>query len=262
MAAPIPIDLKPGLSQVLSPSQVQTFFTCSAAWWFKYGLELPDPKCGNLSLGSAVHSAIAANLSQKIDSRQDLPAEPILAEFDRAWGDVSDETEFRDDEDPEAIRGQGRALVAKFLEEACPTIDPAAVEVPVQGTIAGVLVQGRIDVIERDGRILDIKTASKKPSALSAREAFQLATYHVLTPASSGLVQIATLVKTKTPQLIRTDHRITGEDKRALELQYPLAQEAMNAGLYMPNRASMLCSRRNCAFWRACEDEFGGQVPA
>ncbi|MEN6604193.1 MAG: hypothetical protein ABFD86_17420 [Bryobacteraceae bacterium] len=29
---------------VLSPSQVRTFLGCSAKWWFKYGLHLPELK--------------------------------------------------------------------------------------------------------------------------------------------------------------------------------------------------------------------------
>jgi hypothetical protein len=31
-------------------------------------------------------------------------------------------------------------------------------------------------------------------------------------------------------------------------------------GLRFPNRRSLLCSRRNCAFWIPYEREFGGQV--
>jgi hypothetical protein len=41
---------------------------------------------------------------------------------------------------------------------------------------------------------------------------------------------------------------------------YPLAQEAMRAGLYVPNRNSSLCSRKYCSFWKQCEQDYGGQV--
>jgi hypothetical protein len=30
---------------------------------------------------------------------------------------------------------------------------------------------------------------------------------------------------------------------------------------FMPNRLSMMCSRRNCSYWRHCEREWGGEVP-
>src|ERR1700722_17570038 len=29
----------------------------------------------------------------------------------------------------------------------------------------------------------------------------------------------------------------------------------------MPHRLSMMCSKRNCSYWRHCEREWGGEVP-
>src|ERR1700683_1540318 len=36
-------DNRSDLGDVLSPSQVRGFLDCSARWWYKYGLGLPDP---------------------------------------------------------------------------------------------------------------------------------------------------------------------------------------------------------------------------
>jgi len=44
------------------------------------------------------------------------------------------------------------------------------------------------------------------------------------------------------------------------EAIYPLVSQAMDEGLYLPNRGSNLCSRRHCAHWQAYETEYGGQV--
>ena len=41
---------------------------------------------------------------------------------------------------------------------------------------------------------------------------------------------------------------------------YPMVQDGMRIGLYIPNRAGFLCSRRYCGYWRRCEREFGGAV--
>jgi hypothetical protein len=46
----------------------------------------------------------------------------------------------------------------------------------------------------------------------------------------------------------------------ATEVLYPLVRDGIASGLYFPNRQSLTCSRRNCAFWRQCEPEFGGSV--
>jgi hypothetical protein len=37
---------------------------------------------------------------------------------------------------------------------------------------------------------------------------------------------------------------------------YPLVQEAMRAGLYVPNRNSSLCSRKYCSFSKECERDW------
>jgi hypothetical protein len=35
----------------------------------------------------------------------------------------------------------------------------------------------------------------------------------------------------------------------------------MRRAVHLPNRQSMLCSRRHCAYWRHCEQKWGGEVP-
>jgi len=41
---------------------------CQARWFYKYVLNLPDPKNSGLALGIAVHAALAFNFAQKIES--------------------------------------------------------------------------------------------------------------------------------------------------------------------------------------------------
>lgn len=253
-------DVKPGLGEVLSPAQTGYYTDCSAKWWAKYGLELPDPKNGNLAMGIAFHAALAENFVQKIETKQDAPAELVERAFDAHWEETAEAAIFRDDEEPAEIAESGRRLVRAFMAEAAPLVQPAAVELPVTGAIGGTPVQGRIDVLTVEGTLIDFKTASKRPSVMTHAQKFQLATYAELVPQSSGLVQITTAVKTKTAQVTSLDHRVTEADRRGVQIQYPLIQEAMRSGYYVPNRGSMLCSRRNCPFWQWCEDEFGGKV--
>jgi hypothetical protein len=145
--------------------------------------------------------------------------------------------------------------------EVAPSIHPRAVEAEVSGEIAGVKVTGRVDVLDVEGRIHDFKSSGRTPNDVEPDQLFQLATYAELIPEASGEVRIHSLVKLKSPKLVQLTRTIDAEDRAAIEKQYPLAQEGMRQGLYMPNRCSMLCSRRNCAFWRECQTEFGGKVP-
>ena len=173
---------------------------------------------------------------------------------------MAEDAEFEADDDVEALKATGARLAQKYLAEAAPAIEPAAVEVPFAGRIAGVAVRGIADIVTTDGTIIDVKTASRKPSGVAADHALQLATYSELLPGASGATRIDALVSTKEPQLVQIDHTPGEAGRRLTERIYPLVAEGIAGGLFLPNRNSTTCSRRYCAFADACEREFGGIV--
>ena len=129
-----------------------------------------------------VHAALAQNFSQKLDTYEDLPVPGVRAIFRDSWATEREQTEFRDDEDPSELAACGEALVSKYMELQAPLIQPAAVEMRVEGRIGGIRVQGWIDLIDIDGQIIDIKTAARRPSAINVDHRFQIATYAQLAP--------------------------------------------------------------------------------
>lgn len=255
----VPIATPP--AEILSPTQVRCFMDCQARWWFKYGLKLPDPQNGRFALGKAVHAALTENFAEKIETREDLPVIGVRALFREAWAVQCQETEFSDDEDPAELASCGEALVWKYMDEVAPRIDPAAVEIRVAGEIGGVTVQGWIDLIDTEGCIIEIKTASRRPATIAPDHKFQLATYAQLTPGANGRARIDTLVKTKIPAIVTHSFTPGDSDYAATRKLYALAQQSMRQEVYMPNRLSLNCSRRNCSYWRCCEREWGGEVP-
>jgi len=154
--------------EVLSPSQVRCFMDCQMRWWFKYALKSPDPATGKMALGRAVHAALTQNFALKVETQEDLPVTGVVALFRDAWAREREQTEFRDDEDPAELGVCGEALVSKYMDQAAPLIEPAAVEIRVEGTIGGIRVQGWIDLMDVDGRIIDLKTAARKPSGIES----------------------------------------------------------------------------------------------
>jgi len=68
------------------------------------------------------------------------------------------------------------------------------------------------------------------------------------------------LDKTKSPQVISQSFHMS-EEMKVAETPYPAVHEAMQQQRFIPNRISMMCSRRNCSYWRHCEREWGGEVP-
>jgi RecB family exonuclease len=249
-----------GIADSLSPSQVRNFTDCAFRWFQKYVLGYPDPPTSNLALGTAAHAAIAVNFREKIETKQDLETEGVVGIYRNAWNEQEQLAVFRDEEDPQEIRESGAELVRLYMNEVAPKIQPAAVELPVKGVLGGVRINGIVDVLDVNGKIIDTKTAKATPSSIDPMYRFQVATYRRLAPNASGLVQLDTLVKNKTPKRVEQSFEITEADIRATDTIYPLAQQAMRTGYYMPNRLSMLCSRRHCPYWRRCEKEFGGEV--
>jgi putative RecB family exonuclease len=248
------------LGELLSPSQVNTFLSCPAKWYFRYALGLAEPPTGTLALGTAFHSVLAANFRQKIETKQDLPAQELEESFGEAFAMAAEDAEFREDEEPAALIETGRALVRKYMDDAAPWIQPQAVELPVEGLIAGVRVQGIVDLVDTEGRVIDFKTAARRPAGITPEYRLQLTTYSMITPGAVGSCRLETVTKTKTVELVQQSCEIGPEERRYAETLYPMVQEAMRDGIYPPRRGSHLCSRRYCGYWRECEREFGGRV--
>jgi len=125
------------LGELLSPSQVNTFLSCPSKWYFRYALGLAEPPTGTLALGTAFHSVLAANFRQKIETKQDLPAQGLEEWFGEALAMAAEDAELREDEEPAALIETGRALDRRYMADAAPSIQPQAVELPVEGVIAG-----------------------------------------------------------------------------------------------------------------------------
>lgn len=248
------------LAEVLSPSQVLQFLNCPAKWMFRYLRELKEPGTAEKALGKAFHETVARNFRQKIDTARDLPLAECLEFFREALGRHLQELLPRRGEHPTEMLDVGGVMVAKYLEEAAPSIQPAAVESKVSGAIGGVKVSGYVDLLDVLGRIIDSKTAVKPFRGIAHDHRLQLATYSIITAASSGACRVDTVTKGKTVRVIQKSFMVSEADRRYLEKVYPMVQASVRNGVFLPRRNSALCSRTFCGFWRVCEREFGGSV--
>ena len=224
---------------------------------YKHALHLPERKSTNLGIGV---EAVMENFRQKLATKEDLPGIGVQSLFRCSWDSMKDTLEFAAGENANDLADMGAALVGEYMEKVAPRIQPAAVEQEVQGEISGVKVRGRIDVLDTAGRIIDAKTANRKPPGIAPNYRFQIATYATLHPLASGTVRLDTVTKTKTIQVVEQSFAIVESDIVQVRRMYPLAQEAMRAGLYVPNRNSNLCTRKYCSFWKQCEQDYGGTV--
>ena len=249
-----------GMTDVLSPSQVRTFSDCEVRWFYQHLLGLSDPPTAAMALDNAIRTALMTNFRYKFESKADIQTEGVVGLFRRAWKQQQASSFFSDNEVPEAIGTTGAALVRIYMHEVAPQIRPAAVERPVSGVISSVRIRAQIDLMHEDGTIIDIRTAQGAPTRIDPMQRFAWTTCSRLAEAPSGLVRSDILVMGSTPQLITQTWKVSAADVQWTDALYPLAQEAMRRGYYMPNRNSIHCSRHQCPCWRRCEQDFGGVV--
>ena len=249
------VERMPG--EILSPTSAITYLACSAKWRFRYICGLPDPAGGGAVRGKAVHKAIEYYMRAKMAGVV-LQAADVMAEWDMIFDEAAEGAEFHSYENIAALKASGEVLATKYLTKAAPEIEPAAVEVPLLGVINGVAVRGYADIVTTEGAIIDVKTTSRKPSAIAADHALQLATYVELYEGGNGQARIDSLVSTKEPQLIHINGTPGAKGKQFVERIYPMVVDAINGGLFMPNRSAMNCAR--CPYTSECCEEFGGEV--
>ena len=126
------------LGEWLSPSQINTYMTCPAKSYFRYLIGLSEPTTGALALGKAFHGTLARNFRQKASTNRDMETKDLREVFDEEWSVALAEATLRDDEDVDELAATGQILVAAYLTEAATPLQPQAVELTVQGEIAGV----------------------------------------------------------------------------------------------------------------------------
>jgi hypothetical protein len=95
----------------------------------------------------------------------------------------------------------------------------------VQGVIGGVAVRGFVDLLDTSGRVIDPKTAARKPTGVSAVYAFQVATPPALPGGDSRKAREDTLVATKSLQVVTQEYTVSQPDLKFTEKLYPLVRE-------------------------------------
>jgi RecB family exonuclease len=253
------------VTRALSPSQLTTWLDCSAKWFYRYLLGLPDPPTSSLAIGRAVHRAAAGALRGK-GAGVDVSADEIIVLAHDCLAEELTAAQLGPDETPGDCHRSVEAMTAVWMRAGFPGIDPLAVEADLHADVGGVHVCGVADVIARQPDdpftgeaqppiLIDLKTSGRRPGKMKSSHRLQLATYGELAGIDVGQIQTITDAHVVM-------HTANLEEERAfVRAIYPTIAEAMETGLYPPNRTSLLCSQRYCAFWRNCERDHGGCVP-
>lgn len=254
--------LKNGSQPEYHQSELHVFLKCGKMWEFRYVRGIRTPPRAALTVGSAVDSAVSHNLHQKISSGTDLSKEEVLSSFSDDFDRRSPETEWRADETPGKQKDLGAKLVELHHDELAPAIKPASVQetITVQ-TDAGFNLGGTVDLIEKDGTIVDTKTSRIAYAEQAPKRALQPALYDFLFEAVRGEAspefRYDILIKptVKTParkQQIRM--RLRKSDRNWLFETIGQVHKAIQAGVALPApEGSWYCSKEWCGYWNRCK---------
>ncbi len=211
-----------------------------AKWYFRYFLDLEEPVTSATALGKAFHETIAHNFRRKIETRNDLPVDECFEYFRPLLGRHLECAVLKRGEQPVELMDLGMAMLDKYMQEAAPLIQPAAVETRVAVVIGGVKVRGFVDLLDVEGRIVDAKSALKPMRGVSHDHRLQLTSYVMITPQATGSCRLDTVTKSRTVSLVPKSFEVKTEDRRYAETIYP-----MGAGL--DSRGDLPATTQQCA---------------
>jgi putative RecB family exonuclease len=246
----------------LSYSQINCYLACPLKYRFAYVNQIPPEFTpASLAFGSAVHEAVAAYHGSRIEG-DPLKPDHMLDVFRQSWRSREAEVKFFNGDSAASLEAKAEQLLKVFHKSVDHTVTILGVEerfeMPMSNGTPPLV--GFIDLIEQkpDGTvvILDLKTASKRPTDFQVHNNMQLTCYSLGAQAlgfdsSSIELRLDILLKTKNPELVRCTTLRTERNRQRF---CRLVQEVWNGiqqGITFP-KEDWHCAQ--CAYTQQCKD--------
>jgi len=206
-----------------SYSQLNTYLICPMKYYFQYVVGVDwETKPVALIFGKSIHKPAETYYVSLKENGEIIPVEQMIAVFESVMDNEVKKTEvaitYKEGENFESLRDQGRALIKLFHAEITPQ-KIVAVEFPFSISIPDILngngnlpitLVGYFDLIESDSEnnymVGELKTSAQRFSSLKLEYDLQPTVYSyamsklkVSTSENSCLVRYDVLLKTKKP---------------------------------------------------------------
>ncbi len=249
-----------GMIDHLSYPQISTYLTCPLRYKFQYLEQFPPAfTSAALAFGSAIHEAVAAFYQTYLEGDV-LKPDQMLDVYRDVWRQKEDSRFFNGDDEISLLM-RAEQLLGVFHESFEPSTTVLGVEEFFAVDMENLPpFQGYIDLIERSltGQVsvVDLKTATKKPSKGNIQSNLQLTAYSL---GASGLgfdpedlnLRLDVLVKTANPDLVRYETRRTEEDRKRFIKLVQQVWKGIEAEVWFPKQ-DWHCQQ--CAFSAPCAD--------
>ena len=252
----------------ISPSQMESYSRCGEAYRRRYIEKERIPPGIAMIRGTSVHKGAEINYGQKIKTAKDLPVEDIVdisvntyennLKHEGVWLNPEEEGMGR-----KKVLGQGKDATARlsrlFMKSLAPTIQPKFVEIEHRIELPNSThdLLGRIDLIDENDAIDDLKTSSKRISQENADKSPQL-TFYALTFQSlykkpPSEIRYSQLLDTKTPEVNIVKTKRERPDFDALVSRLNSVLKGINAGIYTPaTPGAWWCDKKWCGYHATC----------
>lgn len=252
----------------ISPSQIESYTRCGEAYRRRYieGERIPPGVA--LVRGSSLHKGAEVNFVQKIRSRQDMRPDDIIGVAVHTFENkVKNEGIWLSPEEQtvgeKKIIGAGKdatvRLTRLFATDLAPRVQPKEVEIEhrIELPNSSHDLLGRLDLVDENDAIDDLKTSAKKACPEDVDKNTQL-TFYALTfqnkykkPPTE--IRYSQLVDTKEPQVNVVKTTRTRADFEALVNRINAVIRGVNAGIFTPAMpGSWWCSPKFCGYWATC----------
>lgn len=252
----------------ISPSQLETYFTCGERWRRRYlDGDIVAPGVA-VHRGVFPHAAADANWKYKIVSGTDLPESRLLELGSEAFDASVRDQGYQLTRDEASIgartvlgraKDMGMRLTALFRRRLAPMIQPLlsehTIRVPLPNSTHDII--GRLDLVEVDDTIRDLKTSEKAKSVVDLESDamnFYAAAYEYETGRMPKRVVIDNLIARKSgTDLVSLVGRKDLGDKAVLVNRINAMLKGVRAGVFLPaTPGHWKCSPKWCGYWSTC----------
>jgi CRISPR/Cas system-associated exonuclease Cas4 (RecB family) len=241
----------------LSVSQINMFSRCEFQWFFRYIEKLKIIPSSALIRGKAVHSGLADIYYSKQKENKYYPDRvvDIVAES----VEKSDEQEdVKWDKPKDKTKDIAVKLISSYINNNYPdAIESASIEQVEQRIDYNLFTDkgedfkiiGYPDLILKD-RIVDFKTANRKPSGIDMQYKFQTAFYTTVTEKNN--IELQYLIAKKEPEIITlsssVDNNIKAISRNIFIKTYKKIKASIHSGNFLPTGLFHPWACRYCGY--------------
>jgi len=246
----------------LSASQINLYIQCSLKYRYQYIDHIPKPfKPSGLAFGSVMHSAIEWFHKERMKKRE-ISLDRLLKILETDWFSqkVDNEIRYKDGEDEMKLLCTGKEMLGIYFSSPFDNVKGAEIPFHVPflnvstGEDLGIPLEGIIDLIEKDGVVVEFKTSSRSMDPESLSDFLQLTAYsyayRILFGKEPQMLRVVNFVKAKTPKMVVLE---TSREKKDYERFFYIAREVVkgiNFGHFFP-RQSFMC--KDCEYGDLCK---------